>query len=150
MRRRQRKVVTRSARSRPFSRRKRALLFIILQERKNYLESDRKQREVLHHHADLLSLGQSPHRTLLHHGRLRHHRTLQARQGLRRDVPHRHRRARSEDRGQGKGRRTLPQGIRRRHCRQFQEAVGIHGHFLRSLHPHHRRLPCGVGAEDLP
>ena len=36
--------------------------------------------------------------------------------GLRRDVPHRHRRARPEDRGQGQGGRRHPQGVRGPHC----------------------------------
>ena len=66
---------------------------------------------VLHHHAHLLPQRQHAHRPHLHHRGRGHDDALQKAAWLRRLFPHRHGRARPEDRAQGRAGRQDAQGV---------------------------------------
>ena len=71
-------------------------------------------RQVLHHHADLLRQRAAAHRAHLHHRGVRCHRAAQAHARHRHLLPYRHRRARAEDRALRERRRLLAEGVCRR------------------------------------
>ena len=107
---------------------------------------------ILYHHAHLLPVGQAAHRPHLLHGGDRRDGALQAPDRLRRDVPDRNGRARSEDRGQGQGRGRDPAAVRGQHRLRregYPRSVEADEHLQRPLHPHHRRLPRRGHPEDL-
>ncbi len=83
-----------------------------------------KSREVLHHHAHLLRQCAAPHRAHVHHGGVRCHCPAPAHDGRGHVLPHRHRRARAEDRALGGRRRLLAQGVRRQSFRRVPRRCG--------------------------
>ena len=100
---------------------------------------------LLRHDADLLRQRRAPHRARLHDDHRRRARPLAPPARRRRQLPHRHRRARPEDPAGGRGRRaSTPQEFadahRARSSREAWERLDIaNDDFIRTTEPRHQR-----------
>ena len=98
---------------------------------------------VLRDHPDLLRQRRAPPRPRVHHDRRRRAHPVAPPPRRRRQVRHRHRRARPQDPADGRGRRAVAAGVRRRDRPEVRRGLEAPEHRQRRLHPHHRATPQG-------